>query len=96
MTGQEARERLAVHGPIRLPERCRKYAVMRFLAHFTNVLIYLLHGAPAGHGRRRRDDPGADLWVMGAYAHSRMQQAVRGGVTSELLRDSPIKLLLAH
>jgi len=61
------------------------------------VLIYFLHGAPAGHGRRRRGDPGgADLLVMGAYAHSRMQQAVLGGVTSELLNDSPIPLLLAH
>ncbi|WP_336743036.1 universal stress protein [Aureimonas altamirensis] len=41
-------------------------------------------------------DQGADLLVMGAYAHSRMQQAVLGGVTSELLNDSPIPLLLAH
>lgn len=41
-------------------------------------------------------DQGVDLLVMGAYAHSRMQQAVLGGVTSELLNDSPVPLLLAH
>jgi nucleotide-binding universal stress UspA family protein len=33
---------------------------------------------------------------MGAYGHSRMREAVFGGVTRDLLRDSPLPLLLAH
>lgn len=34
--------------------------------------------------------------VMGAYGHSRFREAVLGGVTRELLRASPVPLLLAH
>ncbi len=45
LTGDEARERLAVHGPNRLPERRRKHPAMRFLAQFNNVLIYFLLAA---------------------------------------------------
>lgn len=39
---------------------------------------------------------GAEMIVMGAYAHSRLSQAILGGVTSSLLRDTPVPLLLAH
>ena len=45
LTGEEARERLALHGPNRLPERRRKHPAMRFLAQFNNVLIYFLLAA---------------------------------------------------
>ena len=38
----------------------------------------------------------ADYLLMGAYGHSRMREAVFGGVTRDLLRDSPLPLLLAH
>ncbi|MFD2239121.1 cation-transporting P-type ATPase [Aureimonas populi] len=38
----EARERLARHGPNRLPEPRRRHPVLRFLSHFNNVLIYFL------------------------------------------------------
>ena len=34
--------------------------------------------------------------VMGAYGHSRFSEAVLGGVTRDLLRHSPVPLLLAH
>ena len=34
--------------------------------------------------------------VMGAYGHTRFSEAVLGGVTRDLLRVSPIPLLLAH
>lgn len=40
-----ARERLAKHGPNRLPAPPRKSPVLRFLAHFHNVLIYVLIGS---------------------------------------------------
>lgn len=39
---------------------------------------------------------GAAYVVMGAYGHSRLREAVLGGVTRELLRDSPVPLLLGH
>ncbi|UHD46475.1 universal stress protein [Aureimonas altamirensis] len=38
----------------------------------------------------------AEFLVMGAYAHSRLAQAILGGVTASLLRDAPVPLLLAH
>ncbi|MBK5922973.1 carbonate dehydratase [Rhodovulum sulfidophilum] len=38
----EAAERLALHGPNRLPEPPGRNAVLRFLAQFHNVLIYVL------------------------------------------------------
>jgi nucleotide-binding universal stress UspA family protein len=41
-------------------------------------------------------DMNADLIVMGAYRHARLQQAIMGGVTRTLLETSPIPMLLAH
>ncbi|HET9639260.1 MAG TPA: universal stress protein [Allosphingosinicella sp.] len=34
--------------------------------------------------------------VMGAYGHSRLREAVLGGVTREMMRQSPVPLLLGH
>ncbi len=45
LTDEEARERLASHGPNRLPEPPRRSALTRFLLQFHNVLIYVLIGA---------------------------------------------------
>jgi nucleotide-binding universal stress UspA family protein len=33
---------------------------------------------------------------MGAYAHSRLRQFILGGVTSTVLRQASLPLLLAH
>ncbi len=41
----EAAARLQKYGPNRLPEGKRRHVVLRFLAHFHNVLIYVLIGA---------------------------------------------------
>lgn len=38
----------------------------------------------------------ADYLVMGGYGHSRMREALFGGVTRTLLQRSPIPLFLAH
>jgi len=38
LTSAEAARRLAEHGPNRLPEPPRRSAILRFLAHFHNVL----------------------------------------------------------
>jgi nucleotide-binding universal stress UspA family protein len=39
---------------------------------------------------------GADMLVMGAYAHSRLRQLILGGVTSTVLSSASLPLLLAH
>jgi nucleotide-binding universal stress UspA family protein len=39
---------------------------------------------------------GADLIVMGGYAHSRLRELVFGGATRELLRTATVPLLMAH
>lgn len=38
----------------------------------------------------------SDYVVMGAYGHSRLAEAIFGGVTKRLLDDSPVPLFLAH
>ncbi|WP_198375958.1 HAD-IC family P-type ATPase [Neoroseomonas rubea] len=45
LTGAEVARRLAAHGPNRLPEARTRGPILRFLAHFHNVLIYVLLGA---------------------------------------------------
>lgn len=47
LSDSEAERRLEQHGPNRLPEAPRRHPVLRFLAHFHNVLIYVLLGAAA-------------------------------------------------
>ena len=42
LASEEAARRLAEHGPNRLPEPPKRSAVLRFFAHFHNVLIYVL------------------------------------------------------
>jgi len=44
---REAVERLAKHGPNRLPEAARPSAILRLLRHFQNVLIYVLIASSA-------------------------------------------------
>lgn len=39
---------------------------------------------------------GAHFIVAGAYGHSRLREAILGGVTSELIERSKVPLLLAH
>ena len=38
----------------------------------------------------------ADLIVMGGYGHSRLREWLLGGVTYNLLRKSPVSLIIAH
>jgi len=42
LSAEEAKRRLAEHGPNRLPEPPKRNPVLRFLSHFHNVLIYVL------------------------------------------------------
>lgn len=41
-------------------------------------------------------DMGAQLIVAGGYGHSRLREAVLGGVTRTLLTSSPVPVLLSH
>lgn len=41
-------------------------------------------------------DLGADMIALGGYRHSRLQQALFGGVTRSLLKEPKIPLLLSH
>ncbi|MDA3919109.1 MAG: universal stress protein [Salinisphaera sp.] len=38
----------------------------------------------------------ADLICMGAYGHSRLREFALGGVTRDMIRESPVPVLLAH
>ena len=44
----------------------------------------------------RANDLGADLLVMGAYAHSRMREFVFGGATQYVLANMTIPVLMSH
>jgi nucleotide-binding universal stress UspA family protein len=39
---------------------------------------------------------GADLVVMGGYAHARVRELLFGGATRDLLEEAPVPLLMAH
>ena len=51
---------------------------------------------PANSLLRLIEDENIDLMVAGAYGHSRLGEWVFGGVTRELLQESPICCLFAH
>jgi nucleotide-binding universal stress UspA family protein len=46
--------------------------------------------------RQHAADIAADMIVMGAYSHPRLQERLFGGVTRSMLKDSDIPLFLAH
>ena len=45
---------------------------------------------------RVASDVSADMLVLGGYRHPRLQQAIFGGVTRNMLRDVQLPLLLSH
>ncbi|ALJ19813.1 HAD-IC family P-type ATPase [Microbacterium sp. No. 7] len=65
LSSADAAARLAELGPNRLPEAPRKPAVLRFLAHFNDTLIYILLGAAAIKAVMR---DWLDFWVIMAVA----------------------------
>ncbi len=44
----------------------------------------------------RAADVGADLIVMGAFSHSRLREAIVGGVTRDLLRQMTVPIFMSH
>jgi nucleotide-binding universal stress UspA family protein len=45
---------------------------------------------------RYAGEHGCDIVVMGGYGHSRLREAVLGGVTRDLLTATTLPLLMAH
>ncbi len=85
---QEAARRLAEHGPNRLPEPPRRSAVLRFLAHFHNVLIYVLIGSAAVTASLRHwVDTGVILAVVVANAVIGFVQEGRAEQAMEAIRS---------
>ena len=69
LTATEAAQRLAEHGPNRLPEGQTRGPLRRFLAQFNNVLIYVLIGAAVVTGALQHwIDTGVILAVVVANA----------------------------
>lgn len=54
------------------------------------------NGDVAGALRAHVADGESDMIIMGAYAHSRFQEAILGGVTRSFLGASPVPLFMAH
>jgi nucleotide-binding universal stress UspA family protein len=55
-----------------------------------------LRASGADHFVGLASDEGADLLVIGAYGHSRLNERVFGGMTRDLLTSSPICCLMSH
>ena len=41
-------------------------------------------------------DADSDLIVMGGYGHSRLRQALLGGVSRTVVEESPVQVVMAH
>jgi nucleotide-binding universal stress UspA family protein len=64
--------------------------------HSTAKRIVARDGDVAGAISRYANETGADLIVMGGFAHARMRQLIFGGVTHGLLRNCSVPLFLSH
>jgi len=75
-------------------------ALVRHLsAHGVNAIPVAVDAAGRPIGKALQDYVGsvsADLLVMGAYGHSRVQQFILGGATRTILHAPPIPVLLSH
>jgi nucleotide-binding universal stress UspA family protein len=60
------------------------------------VHAQLLHGDAETEILNERLKVGADLIVMGAYGHTRIREWVVGSTTSQIIRQSPVPVLLAR
>lgn len=51
---------------------------------------------PADTLIRHVKDRGRDLIIIGGYGHSRFREIVLGGMTRDLIKESPVPVLLSH
>ena len=71
--------------------------MLSFLGRKVAVSILALDGGTvAGTIKNHATRTGAGLVVQGAYGRSRWREFVLGGVTREMLGDSPLPLLMSH
>jgi nucleotide-binding universal stress UspA family protein len=67
--------------------------------HGLDAELHLLPIGPGPFGRALLDkahELGADMLVMGAYAHSPLREALLGGVTRYMLAHADLPLLMRH
>lgn len=70
-----------------------------FAEHRISAVLHVLHlgGGPFGQALlAQATSLGADLLVMGAYAHSPLREALFGGVTRYVLAHADIPVLMRH
>lgn len=81
------------------PEFCGAEIASSLARHGVTITVA---SAPSG-GRsvaevlnRRATETGAGLIVMGAYSHSRLRERLFGGVTSAMMRDARVPVLMSR
>jgi len=96
----EAVEVVAVMGEKELPTTVTGADIAPHLSrHGVNVTVQplpALNGDVAEALRNHATLTHADMIVMGGYVHSRLREMVFGGVTSSLLKQCPVALLLSY
>jgi nucleotide-binding universal stress UspA family protein len=96
----EAVEVVSVTGEKELPDSLMGAELAPHLArHGVPVTVKILAAVKGDVAETLRAEAtlfGADMIVMGAFVHSRLRELVFGGVTNELLKDSPVPLFMAH
>ncbi|GLU33756.1 universal stress protein [Trinickia caryophylli] len=81
----------------RLPGADIAAAIARHGAQVGTVEIEGVHSAAIGDALlSRAADLGADLIVMGGYAHSRWREIALGGATQTMLRTMTLPVLMSH
>lgn len=82
------------------PDRLVGAEIAQHLArHGVKVSVVAANEKGASEGATilaRAAEIGADMIVMGAYGHSRLREAVLGGVTHHLLKHHSIPIFMAH
>ena len=80
--------------------KLQQFDVARYLARhrITGGPQVILHrqGSGAAQLIKLAQEEGADLLVAGAYGHSRLGEWIFGGVTRDLLAQTPICCLMSH
>jgi nucleotide-binding universal stress UspA family protein len=69
------------------------------LDHGIKAEMHVLQIGPGAFGQAlliRAHELGSDMLVMGAYAHSRLREALLGGVTRYMLAHADLPVLMRH